>query len=76
MIASGVPLHTDGAGGVIVAMGGALVTMANDGETVPVAHPFVPRTVRLPEVAPDAKSIVTLFPVPLIVAPVPEYAQI
>jgi hypothetical protein len=62
---------------VIVGVAGtAFTVIANAGDTAPSPHVPVPFTVRSPEVALDEKSIVTEFPVPFIVAPVPEYAQV
>jgi hypothetical protein len=46
------------------------------GETAPFPQRLVPLTVRMPEVAPDEKSMVTAFVLPLIVAPLPLYDQI
>jgi hypothetical protein len=58
------------------AAGSGLTVIANAGETVPLPQEFWGWTVRLPEVAVVEKEIVTEFPVPLIVAPVPEYDQV
>lgn len=51
--------------------GRAFTVIANAGDTAPSPHAPVPFTVKLPEVAFDAKLSVTLLPVPVIVAPVP-----
>jgi len=53
-----------------------LTVIAREGETVPFPQEFCGRTVRFPEVALVEKTIVTELPVPVIVAPVPEYDQL
>ena len=49
-----------------------LTVMGYTADTGPFPQELVPYTVRFPEVALAAKSMVTAFPVPLTVAPVPE----
>lgn len=53
--------------------GNAFTVMANVGDKAPSPQAPVPLTVRSPEVAFDEKSIVTLLPEPMIVAPLPLY---
>lgn len=51
--------------------GNEFTVIAKVGDTAPSPQVPVPFTVKSPEVAFDAKAIVTLLPEPLIVAPVP-----
>jgi hypothetical protein len=58
---------------VPAAAGNGFTVIAKLGLTVPFPQLFTPLTVRLPEVALEAKFTVTELVVPVIVAPVPEY---
>jgi hypothetical protein len=56
---------------VPAAAGRGSIVISKPDETVPCPQSLTPRTVRLPDVALPAKSIVTELPVPFITAPVP-----
>jgi hypothetical protein len=56
--------------------GNEFTVIAYPAETGPFPHALVPSTVKLPEVAFEAKFIVIEFVDPEIVAPVPEYVQV
>ena len=68
--------HNVGVDEAVPAIGRELTVTAKFADTVPLPHELVPRTVRFPLVAFDAKLIVMEFVVPLVVAPVPEYAHV
>ena len=60
---------------VILMVGTDFIVIAKILET-PEPFELLGVTLRLPDVALLAKLILTVFPVPTIVAPVPEYAQV
>ena len=70
------PEHTVLLAGLAVICGALLTVTEKLAEDVPLPQEFWPLTVRFPDVAFAAKSIVTELPVPFIVAPVPEYDQL
>jgi hypothetical protein len=70
------PLQTVAVEGVAVAAGLWFTVTEKLEDTLPFPHELVPYTVKFPEVAPDAKLIVMLLLVPIIVAPVPLYDQL
>lgn len=61
---------------VLAAPGRGLTVMANTADAVPLLHPLLPATVKLPEVAELLNEMLTLVPVPVMVAPVPVYTQL